>query len=144
MGPETVGGALRRFRERLGFSAGEVGERLGVDERSVRRWEVGHRGLTVERLLDLLALYSLDLHDLANAVDVARGAIPAIVVRPGGGGVSASQADAIVRTVLPALRQEILAELPAHIRAELRSWAGADEEVVENPTEPSHDRDDSG
>jgi transcriptional regulator with XRE-family HTH domain len=54
-----VGGALRRYREYLGYTLAEAARILECDPSKVSRIECGHRGIRDEELRELLAEYGV-------------------------------------------------------------------------------------
>lgn len=71
----AVGAELRRSREAIGWSRGQVVARLpsGIGDRTVLSYEHGTRQLTVPRLVELCHAYSVPAPGLLNqALQVAR------------------------------------------------------------------------
>lgn len=57
--PKMLGDNLKRLREKQGFTQESLAERIGVDDRTLRRWEGG--GITrVDVIADVAAALALD------------------------------------------------------------------------------------
>jgi len=71
-----VGGALRRFRENLGYSLEDAAQILECDRSKISRIENGQRGIRGKELRELLAEYGIDGQQQAILVAMAdsRGA----------------------------------------------------------------------
>ena len=76
-GPSTFGELLRGWRERALLTQEELGERAGVDPRTLRRWETGEsfrpRGSSLRQVAETLGLTDDESIELTAA---ARGATP--------------------------------------------------------------------
>jgi transcriptional regulator with XRE-family HTH domain len=66
-----VGGALRRYRENLGYALEDAAQVLACDRSKISRIETGQRGIRARELQDLLAEYGVD--------EQAQAALAAIV-----------------------------------------------------------------
>lgn len=67
-----VAAELRRIRETLGLSRGDVGRRLGVSAGKLRRIESGRHGPVFEEVAELLGLYEVPEPQRADLLGVAR------------------------------------------------------------------------
>jgi transcriptional regulator with XRE-family HTH domain len=68
----ALGGALCALRDRAELTQKQVAAKVGVKDTFVSQIENGHRGMRWHTLLAFLDAYNADLHDLADAIDVAR------------------------------------------------------------------------
>src|SRR5580698_11298452 len=71
-----VGGALRRYRENLGYSLGDAARMLECDASKISRIETGERGIRGKELRELLGEYGIEGEQLDILVLLAdpRGA----------------------------------------------------------------------
>ena len=58
--PRLVGGALRRYRENLGYTLDDAARVLECDRSKISRIETGQRGIRRKELRELLAEYGID------------------------------------------------------------------------------------
>src|SRR5215469_8785063 len=91
-----VGGALRRYRENLGYTLGDAARILECDASKVSRIESGQRGIRGKELRELLAEYGVR--------DEQQAILSAIASPRGGSGWYRAYGD-----VLPAVYQDYLA-----------------------------------
>lgn len=61
---QKIGGFLAQLRKERGLTQEQLGERLGVTNKTVSRWETGAYLPPAEMLIDLSALYGLTINEL--------------------------------------------------------------------------------
>ena len=60
MSRETIAKALKRLRLQSGFTAGEVGRKIGKSGKTVNAWENNHGQPDAEILIQLCDIYNVD------------------------------------------------------------------------------------
>lgn len=76
---EELGGRLRRAREQAGYTQGEAGRALGLDDTAVAKMERGKRGVGALELKRLASLYGTSVEDLLED-PLAEGEVPLTIV----------------------------------------------------------------
>lgn len=65
---KQVGVRIRSLRQRSGWTQVELAQRLGVDEVTVRRWELGHYLPATENLDKLVELFGMSSEELLSGL----------------------------------------------------------------------------
>lgn len=73
--PQTLGGHLKRWRQRAGFKQEEVAQRLGIDQTAVSAMERGTQRIPHDRLTSLIALYKVPAVEAGAALGGATDAL---------------------------------------------------------------------
>lgn len=68
---QRIGDFLKQLRRELGLTQADLGERLGVTDKTVSRWETGAYLPPVEMLKALSELYGVSINELVNGERIA-------------------------------------------------------------------------
>lgn len=71
MDMQKIGGFLQSLRKEQGFTQAQLGERLGVTDKTISRWETGVYLPPAEMLLALSSLYGVTINELLAAGRIA-------------------------------------------------------------------------
>ncbi len=60
--PESLGGALKMHRKKLGLTQGEAGGKFNLTQKTVSNIENGRPGVQLETLFRLMSALNLEIH----------------------------------------------------------------------------------